>query len=209
MRTRQKWQSQNKPHPTGNKQRRGRPTAIKRGRPGPYAPPHNPRHADHWRLRRQGTTTMCRARPGHNTMTVTSDRPTATNLRTNREDNKDNIRLRQCGLQRNRPHDEQVNRKAATTTIYQQKCCRENDPTIDRPHASWPPPNQPGMQGSEREWRSMGWRHHGAPSPLNTIPKDMTQRRNSTILELTNQPQRITSNPGPPGRAQDRPCQEA
>ena len=98
--THHKRTSHDKTHPTGNKQRRGRPTATTRGRPSPYGPPHNPRHADHWRLRRQITNTTRRAHPGLNTMTATSDRPATPNLRINRKDNKDNIRLRRHGLLR-------------------------------------------------------------------------------------------------------------
>ena len=41
-------------------------------------------------------------------------------------------------------------------------CCRRNDPTVNRPHASRPTPNRPGMQGSKQERRPMGWRHHDA-----------------------------------------------
>ena len=89
-------------------------------------------------------------------MTATSDRTAATNLRTSREDNKDNIRLPRRGLQRNRPHDAQGDHKTANTTMYQPNYCRKNDPIINRPHAGRPTPNQPGMQGSRRERRPMG-----------------------------------------------------
>ena len=166
--TRHKRPSHNKTHPTGNKQRSRRPTAIKRGRLGPYGLLQNPTQADHWRLRRRRSNTTRRARPGCNRMTATSDRPAATNLRTNREVNKDDIRWR--GLRGNRPHDEQANRKPANTTMYRPNRCTENDPTINRPHASRPTPNQPGMQGLKRERRPMGRRHHGAPRPPTTIP---------------------------------------
>ena len=201
--------SHDKTHPTENKQRRGRHTATKRGQPRPNDPPHDPRQADDWRLRQQRTKTTCRARPGRNTMTAISDRPAATNLRTNGEDNQDNIQLRWRGLQRDRPHEEPAGCKAANTTMYQQNCCRENDPTINRPHASRPTPNQPDMQGFKRGRRPTGGGHHGAPRPLTTIPTGTTQRRNSTIIQMTNQPQRTTSHPWPPERAQARPSQEA
>ena len=112
-------------------------------------------------------------------------------------------------LQRDTPHDEQADHKAVNTIMYQPNCCRENDPTINRPHASRPTSDQPGMQGSKRERGPMGWRHHGAPRPPTTIPTDTTQRRNSTIIQPTNQPQRTSSDPRRPGRAQARPSQEA
>ena len=207
--TRQKRTSHDKTHPKGNQQRTRRPTAAPRGRPDPYGPPHNPRQADHRQLPGRRTHTTRRARRGCNSMTATSDGPAATHLRTNREDNKDNIWLRQRGVQRDRPRYEQADRRAAITTMYQPNCCRENDPTINRPHASRPTPNQPGMQGSKRERRPTGWRHHDAPRPPSTIPMDTTQRRNSTIIPPTNPPQRTTANPLPPGEAQARTSQEA
>ena len=45
----------------------------------------------------------------------------------------------------------------------------------------------------------MGWRHHDVPRPPTTIPTNAPQHRYSTIKQPTNQPQRPTSNPGPPG----------
>ena len=84
-----------------------------------------------------------------------------------------------------------------------------NHPTINRPHASRPTPYQPDMQGSKRERRPTGWRHHGAQRAQTTIPTDTTEHRNSAIMQPTNQRQRTTSIPRPPGRAQVRPSQEA
>ena len=161
-RTRHNWTSHDKTRPTGNKSRRGRPTATKRCRPGPYRPPHKPGQADHWQPRRRRTNTTRRAPPRRNAMSATSDRPATANLRTNREDNKDNVRLHRHGLQRNRTHDAQADHEAANITAYQPTCCRKNDPTRNRQHAGRPTANQPGMQGSKRERRPMGWRHHDA-----------------------------------------------
>ena len=142
-------------------------------------------------------------------MTARLDRPAATNLRSSREDEKHNIWLRRRGLQRNRAHDTQADHKAANTTMYQPNWCRKNDLTINRPHASKPTPNEPGMQGSKAERRPMGWRHHDVPRPPTTTPTNAPEGRDSTIMQLTNQPQRTTSDPRPPGRAQARQSQEA
>ena len=138
--------------PMQKKQHRGRPTATKRGRPGAYGLPHNPRQADQLKLRRQGSNTTRRAHPGRDTVTTTCNRPAAPN----REDNKDNTRLCQRRLHRDRPNGEQGDRKAANTTMHQPNSCRDNDPTINRPHASRPTSNQPGMQGWNQERRPMG-----------------------------------------------------
>ena len=151
---------------------------------------------------------MRRARPSCTT-TASSDRPDTTNLRTSREDNHYNTRLHRRGLQRIQPRDAQADHKAADTAGYQPNCCRRNDPTVSRPHASRPTPNQPGMQGAKRERCPMGWQHHDAPRSQATIPTNAPQRQDSTIKRPTNQPQRPTSNPRPPGRAQARPSQEA
>ena len=57
--------------------------------------------------------------------------------------------------------------------MYQPNCCRENDPTINRPHASRPTPNQPGMQG----WKS----EHGLATPwCATTTDDHTHECNTT-----------------------------
>ena len=59
--------------------------------------------------------------------------------------------------------------------------------TVNRPHASRPTPNQPGVHGSKRERRPTGWRHHHAPRPLTTMPTNTTEQRNSTITNAANQ----------------------
>ena len=108
------------------------------------------------------------------------------------------VACRNTMTQRNQPHDAQADHKTANTTMYQPNCCRKNHPTMNRPHASRPKPTQPGMQGSRRERRPMGRRHHEAPHPPTTIPANAPQRRDSTIIKPTNQQQRTTSNPRPP-----------
>ena len=90
-----------------------------------------------------------------------------------------------------------------------QNCCRNQNPTTDRPHAGRPTPDRPGVQGSKLERRLAGGRHHGTPHPATTMTRATKAHRNPTIRQLTNQGQRTTSNPGPPGRAQARPSQEA
>ena len=207
-RTRRNRANQGKTRATGNKLCRGQPTATKHGQPGPYGPPHNPGGANYWRPRQRQTNTTRRARPGRTT-TATSDRPATTNLVTGREDNQRDIRLHQRGLQCTPPYDAPANHKAADTTGYQPNYCRKKDPTINKPHASWPTPNQPSMQGSKRERRPMRWRHHDAPCPPTTVPTNAPQRRDSEIKQPSNQPQRPTSNLRPPRRAQARPSQEA
>ena len=77
---------------------------VNHGQLNPYRPPRNPGWADHWQPRHWQTNTTHRARPGRNTSTK-PDRPATANLRTNREDNEDNIRLHQHVLQRIQPHD--------------------------------------------------------------------------------------------------------
>ena len=79
----------------------------------------------------------------------------------------------------------------------EQTGCRKNDPTVNRPHASRQTPNQPGMQGSKREGRPMGWQHHDVPRPLANMPMNAPQRRHSTTKRPTDQPRRPLLNPRP------------
>ena len=58
---------------------------------------------------------------------------------------------------------------------------------MNRPHASWPTPNRPGMQGSKRERRPMGWQQHAAPRPPTAIPTSTTEHHNSTTTNPPNQ----------------------
>ena len=62
-------------------------------------------------------------------------------------DYTNNMRLRKRQLQRRRINGGQADDKAAYRNRRQQNCCSNNNPTINRAHASWPTPNQPGMQG--------------------------------------------------------------
>ena len=116
------------------------------------------------------TNTTQLARPGRNTSTA-PDRPAAATLRTEREDNKNNVRL----------HRRRLYNRLST------KLLQNNDPTMNRPHASRPTPDRLGMQGTKRKRRPLGWRQHAAPRPPITIPKNTTQHRNSTIMNPTNQ----------------------
>ena len=75
---------------------------------------------------------------------------------------------------------------AATTAHQPHRSC-SRDVTVNRPHASRPAPNQPGVHGSKREWRPTGWRHRGAPRPLMTMPTNTTEHRISTITNAANQ----------------------
>ena len=108
------------------------------------------------------------------------------------------------------------------TTAHQPHRSCSRDLTLNRPHASRPTPNRPGVHGSQRELRQTGWQHHIAPRPPTTIPTNKTEHCDSaitqptdilklrrTIKRPTDQPQRPTSNPRPPGRAQARPSQDA
>ena len=132
--------------------------------------------------------------------------------------------VRRCNhrQQRDRTHANQADHEAAKTTAHQPHRSSSRDLTVNRPHASRPTPNQPGVHGSQRERRPTGWQHRGAPRPPTTIPTNKSERRDSTITQPTainklprtikrptDRPQRPTSNPRPPGRAQARPSQEA
>ena len=81
----------------------------------------------------------------------------------------------------------QANHEAAKTTAHQphRRCSR--DLNVNRPHASRPTLNQPGMHRSQRESRPTGWRHRGAPRPPTTIPTNKTEPRDSTITQPTDQ----------------------
>ena len=83
------------------------------------------------------------------------------------------IRLRQG------TNSAESNHEAASTTGHEQKRCRRNSPTIDRPDASPPTSHQPRVQGSKRERCPRGWRHLGAPGRPTTIPG-----KHETTLQL-------------------------
>ena len=73
------------------------------------------------------------------------------------------------------------------TTAHQPHRSCSRHMTVNRPHASRPTPNQPGVHGSKPERRPTGWRHRGAPRPLRTMPTNTTEHRNSTIRNAANQ----------------------
>ena len=97
--------------------------------------------------------------------------------------------VRQCNhrQQGDGTHANQADHEAAKTTAHQPHRSCSRDLTVNRPHASRPTPNQPGMHGSQRERRPTGWRHRGAPRPPTTIPTNKTEHRDSTITPPTDQ----------------------
>ena len=188
----------------------------------------NLRQADRVRLRQRRTNTTRRPHPGCSTTNPASDMPATARPRPQRltitgcahaglrtKDPTEHMSstpqpwTRQRRQQQKGPNDEVADHQAANRTKHRPNRCGNNDTTMNRPHASRPTPNQPGMQGSKRERRPTGRRHHGAPRAPTTIPTDTTEHRNSTIIQPTNLRQRTTSNPRPPARAQGPPSQEA
>ena len=186
-------------------------TAHQHNAPGTPRPQHNKPHARQAALNKTRTTTTQRNRlrtrwPSHgepnseygvytaandnrqrNTTRRTKADPGTTNQHRNRRDNHtNNIRPRKRPLQRKGTNAQQADHEAAKTTVHQQNRCSSHDLTINRPRASWPTPNQPGMHGSKRERGPTGWRHRGAPRPPTTIPTNTTEHRNSTITKPTN-----------------------
>ena len=98
-----------------------------------------------------------------------------------------------------RPRGEQADHEGANTTNHRPNRCRNNDPTINRPHANPPTPNQVGMQGSKQKRRprveDTKVRHaRGQQYP-------QTQRRTAT-LTLYNRPtngKKVLRTPAPLG----------
>ena len=80
-----------------------------------------------------------------------------------RDDYINHIRLRKRRLQREGTNGEQADCEAANTTLPQG--CRNNDQTVNRPHASQPTSNQAGMQGSKRGQRPTRWHQHACRRP--------------------------------------------
>ena len=144
-------------------------TATKHGQPGPYGPPHNT----------DGPTTgkPTPANQHHAPGTPRSQHIHRTGQAGRR--NPQNKRGRQ--QKQRRVHPCRLHNRLQT------KLLQNNDPTLNRPHASRPTPNRPGMQELKRERRFMGWRQHAAPRPPTTIPTNTTEHRNSTITNPTNQ----------------------
>ena len=168
----------------------------------------------------QNTTTLpLRTRPTNiNNLNYTTPGQTRTQLTSTDTE----VRRWNHRQQRDGTHANENDNEAAQTTAHQPHRSCSRDLTVNRPHASRPTPNQPGVHGSKRERRPTGWRHCGAPRPPTTIPTNETECRDSTITQPTvvcklrrtmkrptDRPQRPTSNPRPPGTAQPRPSQEA
>ena len=89
-------------------------------------------------------------------------------------------------------HANQADQRAAKTTAHQPHRSCSRNLTINRPHASLPTLNQPGVHGSKRERRQTGWPHHGAPHPPTTVPTDTTEHRNSTSTQPADQHKHTT-----------------
>ena len=79
--------------------------------------------------------------------------------------------------------------EAANTTVHQQNHCSGHDMTTNRPHASRPTPNQPGMQGSKRERHPTGGGHCAVPRPPTTVPTDTTEH---VTLPLRTRPTNVS-----------------
>ena len=206
----------NQPGMQGSKQER--PQTGWRHRGAPHLPTTMPTNTT------EHVTLPLRTRPTNvNKLHYTTLRQTKTQLTSTDMDVPaiQNIRQYDHRQQRDVTHANQADHEAAKTTAHQRHRSCKRHLTINRPHASRPTPNQPGVHGSKQRGRPTGWRHRGAPRPPTTIPmnKNMTlpsRNRQTNINKLrrtverpTNQPQRPTSNPRPPGRAQARPSQEA
>ena len=137
----------------------------------------------------RGATHQHNTNPGQaNSTAPNATDPGTTNQHRNKQDHyTNNIRPRKRPQQRQGTNAEQADHEAADTTVHQQNHCSGHDMTVNRPHASRPTSNQPGVHGSKRERRLTGWRHHGAPRPPTTIPTNTAEHRNSTITNATNQ----------------------
>ena len=111
-----------------------------------------------------------------------------------------NVRRYDHRQQRDETHADQADHEAPQTTAHRPHRSCSRHLTVNRPRASRPTPNQPGVQGSKRERRPSGWRHRGAPCPPTTIftnktvtlpprnrPTNVT-RLHRTVKRPTNQP---------------------
>ena len=126
---------------------------------------------------------------GHKQITLRCNRTTqdATNRRRReRAGYTKNIRLCNHRQQHDRTPANRTDHEAAKTTAYPPHRSCSGDLTINRPHASRPTLNQPGVNGSQQEWRRAAEPHRDAPQPPTTIPTDTTEHRNPTITQPTN-----------------------
>ena len=119
--------------------------------------------------------------------TLHSNRETTNQDRHGRAGYTNNIQRYDHRQQRDRTHANRADHEAAKTTAHQPHRSCSRDLTVNRPHASRPTPNQPGVHGSKRERCPTGGRHRGAPRPPTTIPTNKTEHHESTITQRTNQ----------------------
>ena len=98
-----------------------------------------------------------------------------------------NIRLYDQRQHRDGTHANQADHEAAKTTAHQPHRSCSHNLTVNRPHASQPTPNLPGVHGSKRKRRPTGWQHRGAPRPPTTVPTNTAEHRNAANTNATNQ----------------------
>ena len=143
-------------------------------------------HANHHTHKHNRTPQRYHYKPDKTTLTnyttLHLDKP-----RRGRAGYRNNIRLYDHQQQRDKTQADQADHEAAKTTAHQPHRSCSRDLTVNRPDASRPTPNQPGVHGSKRKRRPTGWPHRGAPSPPTTIPRNKTEYRDSTVMQPTNQ----------------------
>ena len=149
-------------------------------------------HWPHRNAPRPPTTTPASTTAHHNS---TNTQPTNHHYQTTphcnwtNQDRADQRRHEQTGYrnqirqQSDGTNANQANDRVAKTTAHQPHRSCSRDLTINRPHASLPTLNQPGMRGSKQERRQTGGPHHGAPHSPTTMPRDTTKHRNSTSTQ--------------------------
>ena len=122
-----------------------------------------------------------------NSTTLTTRTQDATNQRRGEKTGyTNNIRLCNHRQQHEGTHTNQADHEAARTTAHQPHRSCSRDLTINRPHASRPTLNQPGVHGSKRERLRTGWPHRDAPHLPIRIPTDTTEHHNPIITQPTN-----------------------
>ena len=158
----------NQPGLHGSKQER-RPTGC-RHRGAPRPPTTGPTNTTEHRT---STITNATHQRYQTTLHYTWTNQDATNQhRHGRAGCTNNIRRYDHRQQRDGTHANQAHHEAPKTTAHQPHRSCSRHLTVNRPHASRPPPNQPGVHGSKWERRPTGWRHRGAPRPPTTIPSN-------------------------------------
>ena len=135
----------------------------------------------------KSTSTQPADQHKHTTLRCNAMTQDATNQRRRKRTSyKNNIRLYSHHQQHNGTPANQTDHEAAKTTAHEPHCSCSRNLTINRPHASRPTLNQPGMHGSRRERDQTGRSHRDAPHPPTTIPTDKTEHRNPTITQPIN-----------------------